>query len=124
MLTLLCFLTGCATYSPVVVLPDEARPGAAGPGNEARPGDAIRVTLLDGTRYVGKLQFITSDQWLHLDLGGNYSFEKLAIPLNKVALVEVRDQSDSSIETFLLLSSLAALVIYAIHGFSHAFDEN
>jgi hypothetical protein len=118
LLTLCALISGCATYRPASL--PVAEPGADLDSRipAIEEGDVVRVTLASGRTVSGKVTWMRSEQ-IALDRGGNYDYEELVILTSGIESIEVRRQSDGSIERgwFLTLGAAALFGAYlALHN--------
>lgn len=120
--TLLAFLSGCASYR-FVTLP--GAPGVVG-DNGASPVVELRsqakVTLTTGQTISGEVVRAT-EQELVLGRSGNSGFEVQVIPAADIATIEVEYTSGGNKVVILSLVAATALAIIAVASFSDGLEE-
>lgn len=117
-LSLVFFLAGCASYKPGYV-PGDAHGGQAGTGDgPVRVGSTVRITLKEGNTVSGKITALSNEE-LVLGGRGNYGFEDLTINVQDIENVEIRNESDSTIE----LGWLVAITVLLVGGVIYAYSQ-
>ena len=115
LITLCAFLSGCATYQPITESGTVPNLEPRGRTQNITEGSNVRVTLLSGEKFIGKVTRLTSET-LVLGSRGNYGHEDVAVAIADIELIEVRIQSDAHIERRWFVALASALVVSAIYG--------
>lgn len=116
-------MAGCASYNPGSFPQPPPEPEVPKDPVEIRVHSVVRLVTTDGGKYSGEVVRVSSSA-LAIGKVGNYGYEELVFPRNRIASIEVRKESKAA--TYLIAGigavalgffSLVALVA-ASGGFS------
>ena len=117
-LSLVFFLVGCTTYRPGYVPGEPQGVQAGAEDGPVRVGSTVRITLKDGNSVSGKVTALSNEE-LVLGGRGNYGFEDLTINVKDIENVEIRNESDSTIE----LGWFVAITVLLVGGVIYAYSQ-